>query len=524
MRLLERAAFSAGRMAHAFTASRIRAQATGTTAPPPAAYESAGTGRRTIGWRTSTVGPNASTLPHLRRLREQARDRYRNDPYGGGAIDYRTAQLVGCGIWPKSRASDKALRARIDGLFARWSTQCDADGRHDFAGLQTLVTRTWQEAGEMFVRFRPRRPEDGLAVPLQLQALEPELLPLDDERVLSAGNQIRAGIEQNGIGRTVAYHFHPFHPGDGDSRVDVNRLVRVPADLVAHVYLPLRAGQLRGLPHLFRTLLPLRDLDIGEDATLVRWSMANMFMGWLRKSGPGPLDTTLDPITGQPIQRDANDQATIAMEPGAFPVLQAGEELQFNDPPEVGSNFEAFMRHVLRKVAIATGTPYHALTGDMAQVNDRTIRVILQDFRRSLEALQEQVLVHQFCAPTWTHFFESAVLSGALEIPAAAFGDAALMADVISVEWAPHRFAAIHPVQDVQADVDEIRAGLSSRTLKVQGRGYDVEEIDRQRAEDNERDRANGLVSDSDASATDGSGKRVGAVALGDQPREEATA
>jgi lambda family phage portal protein len=506
---LERAAVAMGRLAQAFTAptrARIRNDA---------AYESTGSGRRTLGWRTSTIGPNASTLPHLRRLREQARDRYRNDPYGGGAIDYRTAQLVGCGIWPKSRASDKELRARVDALFARWAPECDADGRCDFAGLQTLVTRTWQEAGEVFTRFRNRRPEDGLSVPLQLQILEPELLPLDDERILPTGNTVRAGIERNGIGQRQAYYFHPAHPGDGDTRIDLGQLVRIRADEVAHVYLPLRAGQLRGLPHLFRTLLALRDLDLGEDATLQRWMLGNMFMGWLKKT---PMaDPALDPLTGQPIQRDASDQAIIAMEPGAMPVLQYGEELEFNEPPEAGQSFEAFMRHVLRKVAIATGTPYHALTGDMAQVNDRTIRVILQDFRRSLEALQEQVLVHQFCQPVFTAWFERAVLSGALELSADVFADPERLADAMAVEWSTHRWNYINPVQDVEADRAEVRAGFASRSQKIQERGYDGEVIDEQRAEDNARERRLGIDSDSNAATTDGTGKRLSDPA----PQEE---
>jgi len=501
--LLERAAFSAGRLAHAFTrAPRVRAEA---------AYQSAGTGRRTLGWRTSTIGPNASTLPHLRRLREQARERYRNDPYGGGAIDYRTAQLVGCGIWPKSLAKSEAFRERVQRLFARWAEQCDADGLHDFAGLQSLITRTWQEAGEVFVRLRPRRPEDGLAVPLQLQVLEPELLPLDDDRLLPNGNTVRAGIERNRIGQRQWYHFHRAHPGDGETRAEATQIVRVPAEDIAHVYLPLRAGQLRGLPHLFRTLLPLRDLDIGDDATLQRWLLGNMFMGWL-KPAPG-LGADVDPLTGQPIQRDANDRPIVAMEPGALPVLQAGEELEFNDPPEAGQTYEAFVRQQLRKVSIATGTPYHALTGDMAQVNDRTIRVILQDFRRALEALQWQVLVHQLCRPVFVAWFESAVLAGELEVPTEFFSDPERMAETMAVEWAPDRFGYIHPVQDIQADREEVRAGFASRTQKVKERGYDVEDVDRRRAEDNQRDRALGLVSDSDPSRTDGTGKRAAELA-----------
>ncbi|NJL19359.1 MAG: phage portal protein, partial [Bdellovibrionaceae bacterium] len=52
----------------------------------------------------------------------------------------------------------------------------DADGQLDFAGIQALVARTVVESGECLVRFRLRRPGDGLAIPLQLQVLEPDFL------------------------------------------------------------------------------------------------------------------------------------------------------------------------------------------------------------------------------------------------------------------------------------------------------------------------------------------------------------
>jgi capsid protein len=64
------------------------------------------------------------------------------------------------------------------------------------------------EAGECFLRFRPRRPEDGLSVPLQLQMLSSEHLPLGKCETLPNGNEIIFGIELDRIGRRVAYHFH----------------------------------------------------------------------------------------------------------------------------------------------------------------------------------------------------------------------------------------------------------------------------------------------------------------------------
>jgi lambda family phage portal protein len=339
-------------------------------------------------------------------------------------------------------------------------------------------------------------------VPLQLQVLEPELCPLS-HTTMRGPNRIVAGIEFSPIGARVVYWFYRAHPADGLMGLDTSTLVPIPAERVLHAYQPLRAGQVRGIPTLHRALLTMRDLDVGDDATLLRWQLGNLFMGTFTRA-PTSGDATLDPITGQPITRDATtNQPVISMEPGGLAELQPGEELAFNEPPEAGQTYEAFMRQQLRKIAAAARVPYHALTWDMAQVNDRTVRVILQDFRRALEQLQWTVLVHQLCQPIWDAWFDAAVRAGALAVPAAYYDDPEPWR---RVEWHPDRFGYVNPVQDVEADKMLVRNGFASRSQIVKARGYDVEEVDRERARDNTREDTLGLASDSDARKTSGAG------------------
>ena len=86
--------------------------------------------------------------------------------------------LVGDGIKPSSLIEDAELRDGVQRLWLAWTDEADADGLTDFYGLQAMAARAMFEAGECFLRFRPRRAEDGLAVPLQLQMLSSEHLPL----------------------------------------------------------------------------------------------------------------------------------------------------------------------------------------------------------------------------------------------------------------------------------------------------------------------------------------------------------
>jgi hypothetical protein len=68
--------------------------------------------------------------------------------------------------------------------------------------------------------------------------------------------------------------------------------------------------------------------------------------------------------------------------------------------------------------------------------------------------------------------------------------------DVSMVQWAPHGWAYIHPVQDVQAKQTEVDAGFRSRSSVISERGDDPETVDEERAADLERSKELGLFAD----------------------------
>ena len=78
--------------------------------------------------------------------------------------------------------------------------------------------RSLVESGEVLVRLRERRVEDGLPVPLQLQVLEADHLDSGKTEELRDGGFILQGIEFDALGRRRAYWLYPTHPGDGRRR------------------------------------------------------------------------------------------------------------------------------------------------------------------------------------------------------------------------------------------------------------------------------------------------------------------
>jgi lambda family phage portal protein len=448
-----------------------------------------------VGWNAPTTSPNQGVLQSITTLRDRSRNAGRNDGYAAGILAKLTNNIVGTGIKPLSQATDLSFREDVQNLWAKWTAQSDARGVSPWEGQMSQAVRCWLEAGEVFIRLRQRRPEDGLAVPLQVEVVEPELCPVNYNIIAGTGNRVRAGIEFDPIGRRVAYYFFYSRPGDLMD-FDPGDLRRVPADSVLHVYKPLRAGQLRGIPHLTSALIRLRELDKFDDATLLRQQLANMFVAFLKH--PSTNESSVIPITGgasSPTSVPEGDRPILSLAPGIFQELDAGEEVEFSKPPDIVQGYEGFIKQQLRAACAAADVPYEVLTSDLSGVNDRSMRVILNEFRRGVQAMQHQVVAHQLCNPVWSAWMDAAFLAQALP-----FGNDYLVdpTPYSKVIWTPQAWTYIHPVQDVQAGKEAVRNGFASRASIVSELGEDPQAVDAQQAADNARADALGLKFDSD--------------------------
>lgn len=479
------------------------------TRPVAPAYDAAGQGRRTQNWQPTAAAINAILFSSADALRSRSRDMVRKNPWAVQGVQRFASNAIGTGIKPRSQHPDENARKIVQKLWTRWTDESDAHGVTDFYGQQRTVALAIKEAGEVFARIRPRRPEDGLSVPLQIQLIEAEHVPMNVNIPGANGNVVRAGIEFDTIGRRVAYHMYREHPGDTALLGNPNQLVRVPASEVIHVFEPLRPGQIRGIPGMAPALLRLYEFDQYEDGELVRNRDASQFSGFIRDD-PQALAALAEGGTPPAMMPSApaTDQTTgsgvelLALEPGTFQKLRETEDVVFASPAGQARGYNDFMRWVLRAIAAAIGVPYETLTGDLTSVNYSSIRAGMLEFRRAVEQFQHSVFVFQFCRPIWLRWIETAVLSDALGVSATAFArDRSLWSDV---KWIPQGWAWVDPQKEVKASNDAIRAGLSSRTQEVAATGYDAEEIDAENAADNARADRLGVAYDSDGRRSSG--------------------
>ncbi|WP_347025371.1 phage portal protein [Burkholderia cenocepacia] len=456
-----------------------------------AAYESASTtGARAKSWRTSSAGPNAAAVQNLPLLRSRARDAIRNDPWAKTAIARLVSNTIGNGIQAHPQHPNDAVRKMQKQLWEDSCEEIDADDLFDMAGVQTLAARAFFSDGEVLVRRQLRSPSEGLAVPMQVRLLEGDLLPMEKNEIVAGGGEIVNGVEFNADGRRVAYHLLQRHPGEYGRASTANmQTVRVPADEIAHVFLALRPGQVRGVPELSTVLLRLKSLDNFDDAVLFRQEVSNLFAGFITKppAEPGLMG---DPVTGGEMQYDVDGfSPVVSLEPGSMQELAPGEDVKFAEPPGAGTDYGPFMRQQLMAAAASVGMPYEVMTGDLRDVSDRVLRVILNEFRRSIEQIQWNVFIHQFCRKVWRWWVDACALSGAM--PMADYYRR--RRDYLRVRWVPQGWPYIHPVQDVTAKRMEIRSGLASRTGAVLSRGDDPEQVDQENAADLARERRLGI-------------------------------
>ncbi len=449
-----------------------------------AKYDAAGMGRRMAGWNPPSQGPNRA-LEGLQRIRNRARDASSNDWSGESGIQKWTTSLIGIGITPRfKRIAVRKRRQEIVDLWNDFVEKADADCVLSLYGMQTLVVRSWLDAGEVFARRRDRFLDEGLPVPMQVQIIEAEFVPLldsDDYKGLPVGHKIRSGIELDKRGRRIAYWMFKEHPGEDNINYTSNDLVRVLAADVCHIYEPKRAGQLRGVSMLAPILNRLKNIENYDDNTLTRQQLANLVVGFITRGVPAVTDDDdIDPLTNLPIETQGTSGPLLGLQPGLLQELEDGQKVEWSNPPEAGTTYSDYMRTQHMGTAAAAGVPYELFSGDIINVSDRTLRVIINEFRRFNEQRQWQIIIPMFCQRVNDWFANAAVLAGKASIEE--------LDDIRRVEHSPHGWAHIHPVQDPTGKKLEVEAGFRSRSSVVGERGEDIDTVDDERKQDDKRE------------------------------------
>lgn len=448
-------------------------------------------GRRLRAIPSTALAINSQITRYGRTIVARSRYLAANNPYAAAAKDAYVSAMVGGGIKPSSLVADDKLKLAVNKAWRTWTDEADADQVTDFYGLQTLIASEMFEAGECFVRLRPRLLSDGFSVPLQLQLLPSEMLDVTHNEIVATG-RIQNGVEFDKLGRRVAYWFYRNMPNElMQYNVNGNTKYRISADQILHLFKPIRAGQIRGVPHTLAGMVTLAMLDLYDDAELERKRVAALFGAFITRQTPG--DSEVQPFDGAETtdhvdERGQSSESIVdyTLEPGAMVELPEGTDIKFAEPADVGGSYEMFQLRMLLRAAAGFQVPYADMTGDLRQTSYGSIRAGLVAFRRRIEAQQHQVMVFQFCRPVRKAWFRAAVLAKAIDgLSATAFTARPFF--YMDTKWIPPKWEWIDPLKDRQAEKLAVDSGFKPRSDVIEAEGYDPEEVDNKIKADQDR-------------------------------------
>ena len=483
-------------------AKKRKAQ-TAQAAPRRRMYQGAQFSRLTADWVTSNTSADSEVYGSAQKLRDRARQLCRDNDYARQALRAIEGNVIGQGIPFQSQVRmqrggklDTGINDAIEAAWKRWSyaQHCHTGGKLCFADIERLVIRACAESGEVFIRL-VRQSFGGSTIPLAMEVIEADQLDDGLNGRSQQGNEIRMGVEVDGWGRPIAYHFLAYHPGDyqfSNQQISTQRHKRIPAEEVVHLYRTDRPGQTRGVSWFASAIQRLHHLAGYEQAEVVRARASSALMGFITSP------------EGELIGDDVMDGERVSnFEPGVFKYLQAGESVTVPQLDAPDGQFEPFLRAMLRAMAAGIGCSYETISRDFSTSNYSSSRLSLIEDRDHWRILQAW-LIENFHRRVFSEWLDLAVLSNALALP----GYEQQPERFKAARWMPRGWAWVDPAKEVAAYKEAVRCGFKTLADVVAEQGGDLDELLLARQSELAKLDEMGIVVDSDPTQVTGAGQQ----------------
>ena len=483
-------------------AKKRKAQ-TAQAAPRRRMYQGAQFSRLTADWVTGNTSADSEVYGSAQKLRDRARQLCRDNDYARQALRAIEGNVIGQGIPFQSQVRmqrggklDTGINDAIEAAWKRWSyaQHCHTGGKLCFADLERLVIRACAESGEVFIRL-VRQSFGGSTIPLAMEVIEADQLDDGLNGRSQQGNEIRMGVEVDGWGRPIAYHFLAYHPGDyqfSNQQISTQRHKRIPAEEVIHLYRSERPGQTRGVTWFASAIQRLHHLAGYEQAEVVRARASSALMGFITSP------------EGELIGDDVMDGERVSnFEPGVFKYLNPGEEVTVPSLDSPDGQFEPFLRAMLRAMAAGIGCSYETISRDFSQTNYSSSRLSLIEDRDHWRILQSW-LIENFHRRVFSEWLDLAVLSNALALP----GYEQQPERFKAARWMPRGWAWVDPAKEVAAYKEAVRCGFKTLADVVAEQGGDLDELLLARQSELAKLDEMGIVVDSDPTQVTGAGQQ----------------
>lgn len=464
-------------------------------------YNAGSNDRLTSNWTTEVVSIDDVINRNLKTLKARAREQYQNNDYASRFTALLRANVVGPnGViiqatvensprYQKTAGKyDQPVNDAIEAGFKKWGRKefCDLSCRLNWVEMQRLVMQTVGIDGECVIVM-----DDAASNPygFALRLVDSNALDVDlNVEPTAQKNRIRFGIEMDMHNKPISYYFKTRANAENAAFLNNGKAYDiVPAHRVLHIFITEAVGQKRGLPMMAGALFRMNMLTGYEDAAITAARVGAAKMGFFT-SPDG------DGYTGDGVDTDGAVISDVS--PGTFEQLPQGVTFTPYDPEYPHQQFPDFVKTCLRGISSGLNVSYHALSNDLEGVNYSSIRAGVLEDRETWKSLQNW-FIDALVKPVYEQWLLSAVMRGAIVLPG---GSALRTADLdryMSASYQPRRWAWVDPQKDTTANVLAVQNALKSRGEIIREQGRDPEDVWRELAEEQERMKQLGIVSES---------------------------
>lgn len=495
------------------------------------AFDAAVTTSATESWIGADHGINSDTAQGLTKMRARSRDLVRNYDYARGYITRLSDNVLGHGgvrleMGVKKRdgvTPDEDLNRRIERAYAKWRRRGWFEASNTLSGrladevqLKTLA-RDGELLGLLMPGMGPHR--------LQVRLLRPEILDVECTRDYQ-GRRVRMGVEIDDDGRPVAYWMLGHRVGDFEqssaSLMTVGRHVRVPAARVVHAFWAEEPEQLRGAPWMasgMRRLWGLKDYE--QSASTASRNAAKRLGFFVSPDGappPGMVTNIVDRVleeakkAGRTLTPEEVRALAAAAEKfsttveGQFDVVPQGYDFRQYQSQYPNVNYADYVKECKRGFASGVGMSLVTIGNDLESVNYSSAQVGINEEREHFRVVQE-LFIESWSERVFSEWLPYAMVTEPL---LARVNPSRIDELLESATFQPHRWTAIDPVKEQNANDLALKNRLTSRHRIIRARGDDPYEIDREIAADPMHPKDEPARPQSDASSAEDSASGTG--------------
>lgn len=456
------------------------------------------------GFTARSGSPQSDIDAHNYTLRQRARMLYMSAPIATSAIKTNRTNVIGSGLWLKSRIDRELLglsveearawQKKTEAEFELWAADkrnCDALGINNFYTAQGLAFVSSLLSGDVVVLLKhkdstPLNPyglrfqtieADRLSTPVEFSAGATLIANITEGKAKN-GNSIYDGIEVDKDGAIVAYYIRSTYPYELTRTVTEWKRVEAYGEKtglpnILHIMEAERPEQYRGVSYLAQVIEPLLQMRRYTDSELTAAVVESFFTAFITTESD-PSVMPFNEVGGEGVPPVSEDENEYEMGPGQVNVLKPGENVVFGDPKRPNGGFEVFVNAVCRQVGAALEIPADLLLKAFNASYSASRAALLEAWKAF--KMRREWFVDDFCKPIYNVWLYEAVARGRIQAPGF-FADPRIRAAWMGSEWIGPSQGQLDPVKEIQAEQLACENGFSTReqaTVRLNGGSFEA--------------------------------------------------